>query len=377
QQLGRIESPSAVESVSRLPQMTMNSYMGQLTSPYFLDRVISAAKLNRAVYTPSVLQRMVRIQIVRDANLLEVRVQHTDARLATDVANAIGQEFVVFLAEANQAVMDRAVVFLQEQLDVVGVEIENVREQLAELLGGGNGITVLTSRVAHYRALERQLSNAHLEADLDREVLRAVIGSLEVQLAATPAQLQERVETTTTVEEPGGAPRVQVNVEVRSVPNPTYLALESTLRTQQSALLTAEAELRVLRQREIQTTRQLDLAENELTRLQSQEQQLKRELSQLEKSQTQLFDRLLESQIARSADLGEASISKVSPALLPEVPIRPRKLLNVALAGVLGGMVSLGLVFVLEYLDNTLKRPEDITRVLEVPVLGALPVIPG
>jgi len=377
QQLGRIESPSVVEALSRLPQMTMNSYMGQLTSPYFLDRVISAAKLDRSMYTASVLAGMVRVQVVRDANLLEVRVQHTDPRLAADVANAIGQEFMVFLAEANQAAMDRAVVFLQGQLDSVGVEIEAARRQLADLQGGGSGVTVLTSRVAHYRALERQLSTAHLNAELDREVLRAVIGNLEAQLAATPAQLEERVETTTTVEEPGGAPRVQVNVEIRHVANPTYLALESNLRSQQSALLQAEAQMRVLRERMTQTTRQLDLAEGELTRLQTQEQQVTRELSQLEKSETQLFDRLLESQIAQSADLGEASISMVSPALLPEAPIRPRRLLNVALAGVLGGMLSLGLVFVLEYLDNTLKRPEDITRVLEIPVLGALPAIRG
>lgn len=375
QQLGRIDSPSVVETLSRLPQMTMNSYVGQITSPYFLDRVISAAKLDRNTYTATALSKMVTVQVVRDTNLLEVKVQHTDAKLATEIANTIGREFVVFLAETNQESMDRAVAFLQSQLDLVGIEIEEIRQQLAEVQRGSNGLTVLTSLVDQRRALERQLSSELLRAEMDQEVLRAVIADLQSQLAATPAKLQERIETTTTVEEPDAEPKVQVEVQVKEWANPVYVTLESNLRLKQSSLMEKEAHIRILRQRLTETTHQLEVTENELRRKQSEEQRLSRELVQLEKSQTQLYDKLLESQIARSADLGEASISMVSPAMVPETPVRPRKVLNVAIAGVLAGMLSLGLVFVLEYLDSTLKRPEDIAKVLDIPVLGAVPTI--
>ena len=53
-------------------------------------------------------------------------------------------------------------------------------------------------------------------------------------------------------------------------------------------------------------------------------------------------------------------------------PVAPRPLLNMAVALVLGGMVSLGLAFLQEYMDNTIKTPQDVTDGLGLPVLGAI-----
>lgn len=53
-------------------------------------------------------------------------------------------------------------------------------------------------------------------------------------------------------------------------------------------------------------------------------------------------------------------------------PVKPILLLNVMIALVLGMMVSLALAFFLEYLDNTIKTPQDVMNELELPVLGAI-----
>lgn len=53
-------------------------------------------------------------------------------------------------------------------------------------------------------------------------------------------------------------------------------------------------------------------------------------------------------------------------------PIQPKPLMNVAIALVIGLMVGLGLAFLLEYLDNTVKTEEDIEKHLGLPVLGAI-----
>jgi len=63
----------------------------------------------------------------------------------------------------------------------------------------------------------------------------------------------------------------------------------------------------------------------------------------------------------------------IDEARLPEYPIRPQPLLNIAVAGVLGFMLGLGLVFLIEYLDNTVKTSESIEKRLELPVLGVIP----
>lgn len=59
---------------------------------------------------------------------------------------------------------------------------------------------------------------------------------------------------------------------------------------------------------------------------------------------------------------------------LPEKPVKPNKILNIAIAFFLGLMLSTGLVFLLEYMDNTMKSAEDIKRYLELPVLGTIPM---
>ncbi|MHB8926878.1 MAG: YveK family protein [Bacillota bacterium] len=69
------------------------------------------------------------------------------------------------------------------------------------------------------------------------------------------------------------------------------------------------------------------------------------------------------------------NVQVVDPAIEPTAPVKPRPKLNMAVAGVLGIMVGVGLAFVLEYLDNTVKSPEDVRRYLDLPVLGTIPVI--
>jgi capsular polysaccharide biosynthesis protein len=90
----------------------------------------------------------------------------------------------------------------------------------------------------------------------------------------------------------------------------------------------------------------------------------------------QLIDAVAEAfkdQIGRSIKVDNVTV--VDPAIVPTQPIRPRPLLNTALAGVLGLMAALGLIFLIEYLDTSIKSPDDVAHYLDLPVLGAIPVI--
>ncbi|KGX93918.1 capsular polysaccharide biosynthesis protein [Pontibacillus halophilus JSM 076056 = DSM 19796] len=53
-------------------------------------------------------------------------------------------------------------------------------------------------------------------------------------------------------------------------------------------------------------------------------------------------------------------------------PVSPKPFLNMAIAFVLGAMIGVGLAFLLEYLDNTIKTEEDVEKVLGLPVLGVI-----
>jgi capsular polysaccharide biosynthesis protein len=71
------------------------------------------------------------------------------------------------------------------------------------------------------------------------------------------------------------------------------------------------------------------------------------------------------------------NVRVLSPAVLKEnpSPIKPKPLLNIAIALVVGLMAGVGVAFLLEYLDNTIKTEEDIQNVLQLPVLGVIPKI--
>lgn len=56
-------------------------------------------------------------------------------------------------------------------------------------------------------------------------------------------------------------------------------------------------------------------------------------------------------------------------------PVKPQPLLNVAIGLVIGLMAGIGLAFLLEYLDNTIKSEQDVDKYLNIPVLGVIPTI--
>ena len=64
------------------------------------------------------------------------------------------------------------------------------------------------------------------------------------------------------------------------------------------------------------------------------------------------------------------NVVQIESAPYADVPIRPRPLNNMMLAGAVGLMLAAGIVFLFEYLDNTLKTPDDIQRHLGLPVIG-------
>lgn len=71
------------------------------------------------------------------------------------------------------------------------------------------------------------------------------------------------------------------------------------------------------------------------------------------------------------------NVSVVDEAVLPLRPVSPRVPLNVAVAFVVGLMGAFGLTFLLEYLDRTVKDPQEVQKRFDLPVIGVVPVVEG
>ncbi len=66
------------------------------------------------------------------------------------------------------------------------------------------------------------------------------------------------------------------------------------------------------------------------------------------------------------------TITVVEPATVPISPISPRLLMNTLLALIVGGMIGLGAAFLIEYLDDTVKTPDDVVRIVGLSTLGVI-----
>jgi succinoglycan biosynthesis transport protein ExoP len=86
----------------------------------------------------------------------------------------------------------------------------------------------------------------------------------------------------------------------------------------------------------------------------------------------QTYTELLESyeQLRAAEAQTTSNVIQVEPATPPTRPARPKVLLNVVVAALLGMVLAAAMAFAREALDETIKSPEEVTRHLGLPVLG-------
>ena len=70
-----------------------------------------------------------------------------------------------------------------------------------------------------------------------------------------------------------------------------------------------------------------------------------------------------------------SDVQIIQKAKIPNAPVSPNKPMNIAIAFILGLMVSSGLVFLLEFMDNTFKNKEDLEKTIGLPVIGVIPAM--
>jgi succinoglycan biosynthesis transport protein ExoP len=92
-----------------------------------------------------------------------------------------------------------------------------------------------------------------------------------------------------------------------------------------------------------------------------------------------LYDGLLQKlkEATITVGLRSTNIRVVDPALAPGGPSRPQKARNILLAFLIGLVGGVGLALFREYLDNTVKSPDDIEALTGLPSLAVVPAMPG
>jgi len=81
---------------------------------------------------------------------------------------------------------------------------------------------------------------------------------------------------------------------------------------------------------------------------------------------------IFQRKIVNLMNINNVTILAKATASDGQEPVKPQPLLNLAISIVIGIMFSIGLVFILEYLDNTITSEQDIEKLLSLPVIGSI-----
>ncbi len=71
------------------------------------------------------------------------------------------------------------------------------------------------------------------------------------------------------------------------------------------------------------------------------------------------------------------NVKVIDTAKVPKTPVKPNKKMNVGMAGILGLLLGAALIYLLEFVDHTFKKPEDVERQLGLNVIGTVPKFEG
>lgn len=90
---------------------------------------------------------------------------------------------------------------------------------------------------------------------------------------------------------------------------------------------------------------------------------------------TDAFNNLNQLQLDQARE--SSNVVQIEQAITPTRPIRPRTLTNTLLSLIVGSMLALSIIFLLDYLDDTIKTPDDILEDTNLSTLGAIAYIKG
>ncbi len=339
-----------------------------------------------------------------EPDLIRISVKHTLPEVAAALANAIAEAFVARLNREARAEATNERRFIETQLQAVRAELQRLDKQIAEvkqqlrMVDVSEETRALVNSIRTYTAellmaetelrsamkareqLQQMLAREQPFAPIRRE--NPVLAEMEKRLAELEAQRTQLLNrylpthpTIKRIEEQIDSLRKEIArrqneriVEVPdAAPNPRYATLYQQILDAERRRMELEERRKAIAALLQQTQQQLQQFPEQQRRLGD----LTRQLQVLEQAYMSLLSRLQDAQIREAARLGNATIADV--AVVPTKPVGPDlfRLIGLALLGGLG--LSLGLVFLLEFMKTTVTSSDELKHLLGVPVLSVIP----
>jgi tyrosine-protein kinase Etk/Wzc len=318
----------------------------------------------------------------REAHVVRVAYESTDRMLVHEVPNAIAAAFINQRNEVQKTEVRSTVEFLEDQAEQIQTQLEAAEEELQSFREGRQIVALGVEAEAQVQRLA-ELQTERTQLDAERAALANMLTQIDEdtgqpnyrRLAAFPTFLQNEA-IADILQELIAADRAKTELLVRVTPShPDMIAVDSRIAQLEEQLgAIGRNYLSSLDDQIASLDAVLARFGSELEQIPEKEVQfarLERQMTLLAELYTMLQTRLKEAEVAEAVE--DPAVRVVETAILPIEPVSPRPLRNMALAGILGLMLGVGLAFVREYMDTRLHSSDQIEHLYGLPTIARVP----
>ena len=333
------------------------------------------------------LRGAMTVDPVRNARLVKINVDNSDPALAARIANAWVQTYISTNLERRMDASSYAKTFLEQQLAKTKERLEESELQLnrytreKQIVNVDEKTNLNGQNFAEFStALARaQQERIKAEANYD-EVKRNIANSRELLenksiavFKETKARLEAEYQDQLKIYKPGFPKMQQIQAQLEEVERRIQIENKAVSAAIEGS---ARATFESAKSQETQLKARADAAKRTVLDVQDQGIRLnilKREVETNREIYNGLLQRLKEVGIA--GGVGTNNISIVDNADVPLFPYKPDLFRAMTIGLLLGLLAGLALAFIVEYMDDSIKFPDEVERFTGMALLGIIPKV--
>ncbi len=322
------------------------------------------------------------VKRVPNSRLMDVSFEATNPELAAQIVNAHIKNFIDQSRRSRYEATTSATSWLTDQLDELRVKMKNSEDALLDY-ERKNQIWELDDKQNITTQRLSEISRQLIDAQGERMKKQALYDFARAGDADVVPQIRDSASVQELIRKHSEISGQYSDAINQYGPNfPKVVRLQAQLkeldqnleREKKAVVARLESDYHEAQQREELLARTLDqqkVEANSMSERMVQYNILKRDAEANKSLYDGLLTKLKEAGI--SSALQSSNIRVVDPAMIPASPSRPAKARNVTLAFLVGLIGGIGLALLREYMDNTVKTPDDIESLARLPSLAVVP----
>lgn len=346
-----------LQSISESTQLSLDTYANQVKNPVLLDRVRNRLELDPYKYTIRKMGDIIKVSTPEKTNLIEIVITHTDPELAAAMANTLAEEFVEFINEQSKERVNQSIVVLEQQLaseeEKMNAALDAYTNFLSESRGVAHVEQAYNAKVALLTQFQTELAHTKVALATTKAGLaegEKTLAELSPVISTEKSLIEDDLLRDYINENTGESLSQMTGLKMESQEvNNAYISLLQQVNAGRVAVKELEKKLASLEETIEQTAMEIEMLQIELAEKRAVEERLLNKLGDAKWAFNRLVQKYDEALIASAIDSAEAQINLVAPALVPVSPVGPRKMLNLAIAGVLGILIGSFVVFFKHY----------------------------